>query len=80
MGTNLRRALVRKTAERLIGSHDADELMSDREMVALGIGMDCADLIIQGKIDVRDVDSMAVEVVKRFRVSLIYLRTLGLDV
>lgn len=77
---DVRRALVKKTSEKLIGSHDADELVSDREMVALGIGMNCADLIMRGKLEITDVDSMTAEVMRRFRVSLIYMRTLGLDI
>ena len=54
---DVRRALVKKTSEKLIGSHDADELVSDREMVALGIGMNCADMIMRGKLDVMDLEA-----------------------
>lgn len=75
----INQALVRKVAENLANVRDMSGQISDREMLALSIGMLNADMRMSGKLPIESVEEATWHVMRAYRIALIEARALGRD-
>ena len=80
MLVKLNKKLVKQTALLLSNSHDADGFISDREMLALSVGMQNAEMRISGKLQIESAEESMAHVMRAYRMALIAARAKGRDI
>lgn len=72
-------AVVRRAVEILSNSHDTYELITDREMLALAMGMMNAAMMEQRQLPDMTAEQLAEGTMKSFRIAVIQARAMGRD-